>query len=239
MHKPVDLPGDWEQWLPPAPHDEIVRDFLRHARATLVWDDPTQPPLLACEDGGMIPLPSVRYDDVRRIHSADDPTGATVSNRRVTKYSDVCASIDRIKAIWGAGDDLSPDEWTEINVLLDDVLYMIDRLGRRHEAYDAAAAVLLDTAKALLTVPTPEVPPATHGVEALLDLLEVADGRLSAHRERLDALAEQVRDVAQRQEDRARDKKELWLRVAALYHHVRGPRDWEEDEARVAGELDL
>lgn len=238
MHKPADLPGDWEKWLPPPPYDEMVRDFLRKARATLVWEDENRAPLMACEDGGMIPLPQVRYDEVRRFHAADDPSAGSVSKLRLTRFSDVCATVDRIKAIWAETEDLRPADWTEINHLLDDALYMIDRLGRRHEAYDTAAAELLDMAKALLVVPTPEVPPAAHGAEALINLLEVADGHLPTYREQLDALAEQVRDVAQRQEDRARDKKELWLRLGALYGWVRGPRDWDDEEAQAAAERD-
>jgi len=232
MHGTTDLPGDWEKWLPPPPHDETVRAFLRHARATLVWEDPEQPPLLACEDGGVIPLPQVRYDEVRRIHAADDPTGSPVSRLRVTRFSDVCASIDRIKALWAEQEELQPADWAEINRLLDDALYMIERLGRRHEQYNQAAVRLLDLARALLVIATPETPPAGDAAEELRNHLEAADGHLSAHREHLDSLAERVRDVAQRQEDRARDKKELWLRVGRLYREVRGPRDWSAEETK-------
>jgi hypothetical protein len=236
LHKPADLPGDWEKWLPPPPYDEMVRDFLRHARATLVWEDPAQPPLMACEDGGMISLPLVRYDDVHHFHAADNPAGATISDRRITKYSDVCATIDRIKAIWGDQDEISPAEWTEVNALLDDALYMIQRLHRRHEAYDQTRDRLVSLVAALQAVDSPQTPPADEGAEGIRSLLESGHGRLSACREDLDALAEQVRDVAQRHEDRAHDKKRLWVSAAVLYHQVRGPRDWGEDEARVAAE---
>lgn len=238
MHKPTEVPGDWEKWLPPPPHDEMVRVFLRHARATLLWEEPDGPPLLACEDGGMIPLPQVRYDEARRLHAAADPTGTPVSRLRLTRFSDVCATIDRIKSLWAEGDELQSADWAEINRLLDEALYMIDRLDHRHAAYNHAAARLLDLAKALLVVPTPEVPPAASAAEELHNQLEVADGHLSAHRDHLDGLAELIRDVAQRQEDRARDKKELWLAVGRLYREVRGPRDWNEAEAKLAAETE-
>ena len=236
MHKPTEVPGDWERWLPPPPHAEMVRVFLRHARATLVWESPDQPPVLACEDGGMIPLPQVRYDEVRRLYAADDPTGSSAGHLRLTRFSDVCASIDRIKSLWAAGETLTPEAGAEINRLLDDALYMIERLGRRHEEYNQAAVTLLSLAQALLTVATPEPRPATHAAALLRHQLEAADGHLGAHREHLDNLAEMVRDVAQRQEDRARDKKELWLALGRLYRQVRGPRDWSEAEAEPAAE---
>lgn len=74
------LPGEpeWAQWLPPSPHRERILRYLRAGRAHLLpADDKAQPPLLQFEDGGMMPLPVVRWsDEVRNFHPVDAPPNA-------------------------------------------------------------------------------------------------------------------------------------------------------------------
>jgi hypothetical protein len=77
------LPGDeeWTRWLPPSPHRERIMRYLRAGRAHLLpsgqgatdaqWE---QPPLVQFEDGGVMPLPAVRWaSDVRNFHPVETP----------------------------------------------------------------------------------------------------------------------------------------------------------------------
>jgi hypothetical protein len=83
------LPGEpeWAHWLPPSPHRERIRRYLRAGRAhVLPAPDNEQPPMLQFEDGGVMPLPAVRWsDEVRNFYLVD----ASPSSRGV-------ASMDRL-----------------------------------------------------------------------------------------------------------------------------------------------
>lgn len=68
----VELPeaAAWMRWLPPSPHRERIVRFLRAGRAHLLPstlaaadDRGEQPPLVQFEDGGVIPLPAVRWSE--------------------------------------------------------------------------------------------------------------------------------------------------------------------------------
>jgi hypothetical protein len=71
---------DWTRWLPPSPHRERIVRYLRAGRAHLLPGDeaagsaPAAPPLVQFEDGGVMPLPVVRWDDeVRNFYPVDAP----------------------------------------------------------------------------------------------------------------------------------------------------------------------
>ena len=68
-------PGVPEAWLPPSPHREQIVDWLTRGRAALLTDEevaklPVGPqgrePWVQFEDGGVMPLRVVRWDDVVR-----------------------------------------------------------------------------------------------------------------------------------------------------------------------------
>ncbi|MBI3974682.1 MAG: hypothetical protein HY332_25685 [Chloroflexi bacterium] len=72
-------PGVPEAWLPPPPHREVIVDWLRRGRASLLSAEeaakfPPGPqgrePLVQFEDGGVMPLRVVRWsDEVRNFYS--------------------------------------------------------------------------------------------------------------------------------------------------------------------------
>ena len=70
----------WARWLPPSPHRERIARWLTVGRAHLLppdgdgGDGPERPPLVQFEDGGVMPLPLVRWSEaVRNFHPADAP----------------------------------------------------------------------------------------------------------------------------------------------------------------------
>jgi hypothetical protein len=67
---------DWSHWLPPSPHRERILRYLRAGRAHLVEqsEGADSPPVVQFEDGGLMPLPSVRWsEEVRNFHLVDSP----------------------------------------------------------------------------------------------------------------------------------------------------------------------
>lgn len=71
---------DWARWLPPSPHRERIVRYVQAGRAHLLPNDeghgaePAAPPLVQFEDGGVMPLPAVRWDDdVRNFYPVDVP----------------------------------------------------------------------------------------------------------------------------------------------------------------------
>ncbi len=80
----AELPGQpaWARWLPPSPHRERILRYLRAGRAHLLpagdaGESQDRPPLLQFEDGGVMPLPVVRWsEDVRNFYPADAPPHA-------------------------------------------------------------------------------------------------------------------------------------------------------------------
>lgn len=67
----------WARWLPPSPHRERLLRYLRAGRAHLRLAEAGQPPMLEFEDGGLMPLPAVRWsEEVRNFYAADRPPHA-------------------------------------------------------------------------------------------------------------------------------------------------------------------
>ncbi|MGI8912215.1 MAG: hypothetical protein ACR2JY_00245 [Chloroflexota bacterium] len=81
LETPMAREPAWARWLPPSPHRERIERYLRAGRAHLLPNDPASgeqqseaPPLVQFEDGGVLPLPAVRWaDDVRNFYPADAP----------------------------------------------------------------------------------------------------------------------------------------------------------------------
>jgi len=72
------LPGEpaWSRWLPSSPHRERILRYLSAGRAHLAPPTGAEegPPLIQFEDGGLMPLPVVRWsEEVRNFHPADAP----------------------------------------------------------------------------------------------------------------------------------------------------------------------
>ncbi|MFQ6133098.1 MAG: hypothetical protein ACE5R4_13740 [Armatimonadota bacterium] len=223
----------WEAWLPPHPHSDAVRDFLRRGRASIVAQGPDEAPLLAFEDGGVMELPKVRYDEKRSFYHAEDPEKRPRAEFRATQYSDVCGSMDEIKRVVAEEPERAQDDPGYLPSLLEDTRYMIGRMYRRQEEYGAFLERLSELCQRLAAIPVVEREPAEAAAAELERMLSGSPALAAHQRERVEALAEQVRAVAQAQEDRLRDQKEVALLVGKAYRDCRGGRSWAEDEAAV------
>lgn len=217
----------WERWLPPDPHRQWVLDQVVKGRASIVQPGEDAPPLLLYEDGGSMVLSQVRWTGEGRPWSAGDPVIDETGERRNTKYYDVCSSVDEFKEHVAAGPEKLAAERANIDRLFDDIRYMIGRMYRRQREYTQFADRLKEIIAELEAV---EIVDRAQADDGLAELERMLDAGEMDDVECLNALAEQVRGVASRQEARLREHKAAALAVLAAYRQVRGPRDWAEDE---------
>ncbi len=227
MDRKQEIVDRWGEWLPPEPHREAVVEFVARGRASIVQPDADQPPLLMYEDGGSMVLPLVRCDGQEPFYSAQRPEVDESGERRATKYSDVCGSIDEFKRHVADGARALAEHRDDIAELFDDIRYMIGRMYRRQREYTAFADRLRAIIERLEAVEIVDRAPADEGLAELERMLDVGE---TDDAERLNELAEQVRRVASFQERRLREHKNAALAVLQAYRDIKGPRDWTEDE---------
>jgi hypothetical protein len=68
------IPAEYEGWLPPQPHRDVVLDWISRGRLHLV---PGSVPLIEFEDGGTMPLADVRWSEaVKNFHRKDEKPNA-------------------------------------------------------------------------------------------------------------------------------------------------------------------
>lgn len=236
MSDPSAQGPSWQRWLPPPPHCEAVLDFLRRGRASIVCEDADAPPLLAFEDGGVMELHKVRYDAERSFYHAEDPEKRSRAEFRATQYSDVCGSVDEMKRVFAEEASHAERDPGYVLSLLEDARYMIGRMYRRQEEYTAFLERLTELCERLASIPVVERAPADEAAGRVEHVVRTASESLAQQRELLDGLAEQIRAVAQAQEDRLRDQKEVALLVGKAYRDCRGTRNWDEDETGAKSE---
>ena len=231
IHQLRPLPDDdWMRWLPPEPHRGAILEFLSRARATLIPRGEDEAPLVQFEDGGAMELDQIRYDPQIAFYHAADPQRRTRGEYRATQYSDVCGTMDELNRVFAEEPDRIADDPEYLLALLEDALYMIRRMDARQQRYFEFAGQLAALAEKAQAVEEQSAAPAEAGAGALRDVLKADPGGARAQLDRLNELAEQIRDVANRQEARLRDHKAAAIRVFEAYQAIKGRRDWGEEE---------
>jgi len=227
MSKPEEILDVNRRWLPPSPHVEKVIEAVQNGSAHIEKRGHHESPLLVFEDGGVIELPKARHEPTYRglqIVSADE--GAKPGQ---TKYRDVCGSVDYLKDVLRDNPELVKTDPDRLHRILDDALYMIERMYKRKEEYkqfvSEVAAVCAEPPEG------PDPAKASQAADKLRDLLHDESLDVSASLERLDSLAEDVRDVASRQEHCLAEYKKLAVQIYALYLDIKGARNWEQEES--------
>ncbi len=230
MDRKQQIIEEWGEWLPPDPHRQWVLDQVVKGRASIVHPDEDAPPLLLYEDGGSMVLPQVRWAGEGRPWSAGDPEIDGSGERRNTKYYDVCSSVDEFKEHVADGPEKLAGERANIDRLFDDIRHMIGRMYRRQRQYTDFADRLREIIAELEAI---EIVDRAASDEGLAEIERMLDSDAPVDAERLNELAEQVRDVASRQEARLREHKAAALAVREAHREVKGPRDWSEDEGQA------
>ena len=214
-----------EKWLPPSPHREAIIEFLAAGRARIVERGHGRAPLLTFEDGGVIELPRVRYQDTARgmrlvaVDQADAPD--------LTRHPDVCGSIDEFRAKVQSDPAEAAAAKDDLIRLIHDAGHMLGRLQKRREAYEAFAREVRALCVAMDQIIQPDATSADAPLEKLLHRIGNASPETFAREgEDLIALAERIRDLANRQEKCLAAYKDLAVRAGALYQQIRGGRTW-------------
>ncbi len=216
------------RWLPPSPHKEAVLAQLRAGRCHIEERGHNRPPLLVCQDGGVLELPRVRMQPNGRDfyqEPCDQPVG------RQTRYSDICGSLNELKERLAKADAADSEL---LLALLDDVRYMLGRLAKRRDAYrEFAAAVRAALAREA------EISPADHAaaerewallkdqVERGLPGVRNADADAPGLEE-LHAAAERLREVANAAERVVKAYKEIAVEIGRQYRAIKGGREWDD-----------
>ncbi len=221
------------KWLPPSPHREAILDFLTRARCSLIQRGPDESPLVQFEDGGLMELDKIRYDEDRAFYHADEPAKRTRGEYRATQYSDVCGSVDEMKRIFAQEPERIAGDRAYLDALLEDALYMMRRMNLRHEAYLQFAREVADLARRALAVEQESMEPAIQGVDELRRMWDEDPDCARTQLDRLNELAEQVRGVASRQEGKLKQLKDIAIAIYQAYQAVKGQRNWSEEEAQA------
>lgn len=148
---------------------------------------------------------------------------------RPTRYSDICATLDELKETFANDPERLAREPEAIAGLFEDIRYMLGRMRRRLEEYQQRADELSGLAQEMKQVPDEDLQGARERLSRLQGMADDPDSCATAL-DNFDALAEQVRDVANHQEQLLRDHKALWIRAWRLYGEVKGARNWAEQE---------
>ncbi len=210
------------RWLPPAPHDRHMAEQVAIGRCHIEHRGHGEAPLLVFPDGGVMQLPTVRWQETTRgwrlIAETDE------HSHHQTTHLDVCGTVDTIEeAIEGEPQLEGLDE------LMGDIEHMLGRLKRRRDAYEKYVA---DVREALeWEVRQKPVPPGFKKLEELRQMLAESAEWVAEHREEVVETAEAVRDVAQYLEYSLADYKKIALRLNELFVEIRGARKWDDEEA--------
>lgn len=239
MHRRQLLPeGDWMNWLPPSPHWEAILDFLERARCTLIERGEDESPLIQFEDGGLMELDKIRYDEDIAFYHADQPDGRVYGEYRATQYSDTCGSVDEMKRIFAEEPQRLAEDRDYLESLLKDALYMMRRMNRRQRACSEFGRQLAELVRQIQQVEEESMAPAHKGAEELRRMWDTNPDCAATELARLNELAEQVRGVGSRQENRLRDHKHLALEVFRAYQTIKGQRNWSEEEAQATSRVE-
>ena len=226
QRKPEDILDVNRRWLPPSPHVEKVIETVEKGLAVIEKRGHHEPPLLVFEDGGVIELPKVRYQETHRgmqLVSSDE-----AAQSGVTKHRDVCGCVDELKGTLRDNPGAVKADPHMFDELLDDALYMSSRMYKREEAYKEFVTDVIAACSEPPKVPDPAK--AQEAAEEIRSFLHDRPADVTANLERLNSLAEDVRHAASSQEKCLADYKKLAIRINELYKAVKGARNWEEEK---------
>ena len=224
----TDIPD--ERWLPPSPHREEILRQIERGRCHIEERGHGVAPLLVFEDGGVIDLPRVRYQDTRRgmqLVAAKDRAPA-----EQTRFSDVCGTLDELKGLLKEQPALAKSDPDRLLGLLDHAAYMTQRMQRRREHYRKFARDVADLCRRMGGIEGPEAAHAFQKLDTIRSFLTESPEGVSRDIEDLYALAEGVRDVANALEKCLGANKEAAIEIGERFRAIKGGRNWKPKEEK-------
>ena len=214
------------RWLPPSPHREAILEAIRRGQAHLESRGHNAAPVLVFSGdggGGAIELPNVRYENTYRGMKLISSAEENVADR--TRHPDVCGSVDEFKGLLRDQPGLAESDPHRLLLLIEDSVYMIRRMEKRREAYREFLAAVASACSS--PVEGPDTEKAFRAAEQLCAFLKERPAEAVAEREHLAALAEEIRDVAGRQEQCLVAFRKLAVAIGKLYADIKGARPWD------------
>lgn len=219
---PEDILNVNKAWLPPSPHVDRVVEMVQRGRAHIERRGHDLAPLVVFEDGGVIELPNVRYDETHR--GVEIISAANAAESEHTRHPDVCGCVDELRGLFDDGPSLIGKEPDRFRRLITDALYMEARMRERIYAYNRFFADVAEVCAAEVDVPNADK--AFIAAEELRRMIDDAASGGLPDIDDLFHLVEGVRDVASRQEAALAEMRNMAVRIGALYAEIKGARNW-------------
>jgi len=211
-------------WLPPHPHIDRIVEMVSLGRAHIEHRGHELPPLVVFEDGGVIELPDVRYQDTHR--GIEIVSASAGTDKSETKHPDVCGCIDELRGLVDGNINSISDDPERFRRLIIDALYMIERMRKRIDAYNSFFNEVASVCETEASISNPENAAEAAGrVNAIIN--DASSGKMPDVSELFD-FAEKIRDVAGRQEAALYAMRDLSIRISSLYKEIKGARNWKE-----------
>lgn len=228
MSEVEDRPYRPHGWFPPSPHKEAILERIQQGLAHIEERGHNKPPLLIFQDGGVMELPTVRYDGKQFLSTGTPAT-------RQTKHSDVCGTIDELKELLKDQPELAKSDPDRLFQLLEDACYMISRMKRRcgkYREFASAIGSLSQQMQAVAALAEPKSEEASRKADQIGTFLKESPDGIADQLERLNQLAEGIRDVANRVERALSSYKERAIEIGELYAEIKGGRSWKKEEQK-------
>lgn len=152
---------------------------------------------------------------------------------RVTRFSDVCGTLDELRKMFEKGSLDRGEIETAIN-LVDDAIYMIGRMLTRLQEYEDFKEELRSILNTMDQIEIVEETKPRKVTDKLRSLISKGFSE-KKDLERSVELAEEIRQIANKLERALRTYKGKFLDVVELYGRVKGVRDWSKDEKEKIG----
>jgi len=152
---------------------------------------------------------------------------------RETSFSDVCGTIDELKRLMHEERErvrASPN--TTIEPLLEDALFMLDRMRERLEQYKDFREKIRDILFRLDQIKDVDLRRAEKAADVVRGYIEGQGELRKSGLGVIDEAAEAIRTIAGNQENRLRTYKDLALQLHDQFTRIKGDRPWlvTEDE---------
>jgi hypothetical protein len=164
---------------------------------------------------------------------ATDQDPARIEMRR-TRFSDVCGTIDELKRIVHEEPEALATRPEALEALLDDALFMLERMEPRLREYEQFRATGAALCAALQEIGDARRPEALAAAPELRSLLRRGRVLSEDERGRMVTQAEAIRVVAQDLENKLYRYKDLALALGRAYRDIQGNRSWVLDAAAEA-----
>lgn len=146
---------------------------------------------------------------------------------RETRFSDVCGTIDELKRLLAEEyERVAADSQGIVDPLLEDTVFMTDRMDRRFREYGECREKLKELCSLMERVAEVDRAAVAEAAESFQERVKDRGSFESESVPEMNDWAEAIRAVANAQEGTLRSCMDLWLKVGELFQRVKGTRAW-------------